>query len=344
MNYKVLERSERLKRGVLSKEFISSFCENNCFYCAFRKNRDFKREFISPENLAKDFFERYKRGFAGGLFLSSGILKNPDETQYLINKCAIILRKKYGYKGYMHIKIMPGSDYFAIKEAVFYADRVSVNFEAPKNEYLKNLSRDKSFRKIFDTLFKIKKAYLELKEKYPFILPYGICTQFVYSPLDERDKDYLEFTEFLYRKLNLKMVYFSRFVPIPGTPFENLKEVPMLKEKRIYQASLLIRDYGFSIKDLTFDEGGNLIKDKDPKLLYAEKNHHLFPVDIKRAPYEILIKVPGIGPKTAKKILEKRDEINIYNFDKFGLNLKRAGRFILISGKSPLKGEPLKLF
>lgn len=341
MKYKNFEKCERLKKGVLLKEFVTSFCENNCFYCAFRKDRGFKREFIRPENLAKNFFEKYRKGYAGGIFISSAILKDPDETQYLINKSVIILRKKYGYRGYIHIKIMPDTDYFAIREALLYADRASVNFEAPGENYLKRLSKDKDFKKIFDTVLKIRRAYFELREKYPFILPYGICTQFVYSPLKEKDRDYLEFTEFLYRKINLKMVYFSRFTPVPETPFETLKQVPLLKEKRIYQASLLIRDYGFSLNDIPLDENGNLIKNKDPKLVYAEKNYHLFPVDIKKVPYEVLLKVPGIGPKTAKRIIENRRVLNIYNLNKAGINLRKAGRFILVSGKSPLKQASL---
>ncbi len=341
MKYKNFEKCERLKKGIISKEFITSFCENNCFYCAFRKNRSFKREFIQPENLAKNFLEKYRKGYARGIFISSAILKNPDETQYLINKSAIILRKKYGYKGYMHIKIMPDTDYFAIREALLYADRASVNLEAPKDVYLKRLSKDKNFKEIFDTILNIKRAYFELKEKYPFILPYGICTQFVYSPLKEKDREYLEFTEFLYKKIGLKMVYFSRFTPVYGTPFENLKQVPLLREKRIYQASLLIRDYGFSLNDIHLDENGNLIKNKDPKLIYAEKNYHLFPVDIKKAPYEVLIKVPGIGPKTAKKIIKNRSNLNVYSLSKIGINLHKAGRFILVSGKSLIRQASL---
>jgi predicted DNA-binding helix-hairpin-helix protein len=332
MEYERLERCEKLKMGILLKEFISSFCENNCFYCAFRKDRDFKREFISPSKLAENFFEKYKRGIATGIFISSGIIKNPDETQYLINKTGIILRKKYSYKGYIHLKIMPDADYEAIKEAIIYADRVSVNFEAPKEIHLKNISKDKDFKKLFNTLIKIKKAYFELKQKYNKILPYGICTQFVFSPLNEKDIDYLEFTEFLYKKLKINMVYFSRFIPIKDTPFENLKEVNILREKRIYQASFLIRDYGFSLKDLIFEEG-NLRIDKDPKILYAEKNKHIYPVDIKRASYEDLLKVPGIGPKAAKKILKYRKEINRHNISFFIKNLKRASPYITIDGK-----------
>ncbi len=340
MNYGELEKSEKLKKGVLLKEFISSFCENNCFYCAFRKDRDFKREFIFPEKLAKNFFEKYKRGFANGIFLSSGIFKNPDETQYLINKCAIILRKKYNYKGYIHLKIMPGADYEAIKEAIIYADRVSCNFEAPKEEHLKNISRDKNFKKLFNTILKIKRAYFELKQRYGKVLPYGICTQFVFSPLNEKDIDYLEFTEFLYKKLKLSMVYFSRFMPIQGTPFENLKEVSLLREKRVYQAGFLIRDYGFKLKDLIFDENGNLILEKDPKIVFAEKNKNLFPVDIKKADYETLLKVPGIGPKSAKIIINFRNEINLNNVSKFIKNIKRASPYILIDGKK-LSSESL---
>ena len=332
MEYKELERSEKLKKGILLKEFISSFCENNCFYCAFRKDRDFKREFISPLKLAQNFFEKYKKGIANGIFISSGIIKNPDETQYLINQTAIILRKKYFYKGYIHLKIMPGADYEAIKEGVIYADRVSVNFEAPKEIHLKNISRDKEFKKIFDTLLKIKKAYFELRQKYNKILPYGICTQFVFSPLNEKDIDYLEFTEFLYKKLKINMVYFSRFIPIKDTPFENLKEVNILREKRIYQASFLIRDYGFFLKDLIFEDG-NLNLFKDPKILYAEKNKHIYPIDIKRANYEDLLKVPGIGPKSAKNILKYRNEININNISFFIKNLKRSSPYILVDGK-----------
>ncbi|MEN3045841.1 MAG: radical SAM protein [Candidatus Hydrothermales bacterium] len=333
MNYKDLEKSEKFKDGFLIKEFISSFCEKNCFYCALRKDRDFKREIVPPEKLAEKFHKMYKCGYASGLFLSSAILKDPEETQYLINKCAAILRKKYLYKGYIHLKIMPGADYEAIKEAVLYADRVSLNFEAPKEIHLKNISKDKNFKILFDTLIKIKRAYYELKEKYRKILPFGICTQFVYSPLKESDREYLEFTEFLYRKFRLSMVYFSRFIPVKGTPFENLSEVSPLREKRIYQANFLIRDYGFRLKDLVFDENGNLPLDKDPKVIYAEKNKHLFPIEIKKADYWLLLKVPGIGKKTAKNIITFRKMINLNNIAHFVKNLEKVSDYILIDGK-----------
>jgi len=216
----------------------------------------------------------------------------------------IILRKKYGYKGYIHTKIMPGASLQTVEEAVKWSDRVSVNLEAPNEKRLKKIATGKSILK--DMLLKIE---------------------------DETDEELLKSAHYLYKKYRVKRVYYSAFFPVKNTPMENKPPTPKEREYRLYQADFLIKRYGFSPNDLVF-KNGFLPLNKDPKELWAERNQDLFPVDINTADFEMLIRVPGIGPVTARKIIEYRKYRSIVDFEqlrKLGCNVKKAYKYVKLS-------------
>ncbi len=289
----------RGKKPIL-KTMLSTYCDKNCDYCVFRRDRNSTpRLFIKPEDLARGFMELYTKGKVQGLFLSSGIFVHPEVTMEKMIETAEILRKKYNYRGYIHLKLMPGVSLQTLEEAVKLADRVSMNIEAPNEERLKKIARGKSLRKeIIPNIAQVSKI-LENYDRKSHI------TQVMVGVSGESDEEILKSSEYLYRKLRLNRVYYSAFFPVRETPLESKPPESKKREHRLYQADFLIRDYGFSWKDLPF-ENGRLPEDKDPKEAWAERNMHLFPVEINRADYDLLIKVPGIGKETAKEIIRRR--------------------------------------
>ncbi len=284
----------------LLKIMQATHCDRNCDYCVFRRDRDqTPRIFIKPEDLAKGFYELYSKGRVNGLFLSSGIFIHPEITMEKMIDTVKILREKYDYRGYVHLKLMPGVSTQTIEEAVKVADRVSFNIEAPSEERLKKIARSKSLRKdMIPKMAMVSKLLKDYEGK-------SQITQVMVGTSDETDYEILRGTQYLYRKLGLARVYYSAFFPVPHTPMECRKPESSLRENRLYQADFLIRDYGFSVDELPF-ENGRLPQNTDPKTAWAIKNAHLFPVEINTADYETLIRVPGIGPKSAKEIIRRR--------------------------------------
>ncbi len=287
-------------RKPILKTMLSTYCDKNCDYCIFRRDRDSTpRLFIKPEDLAKGFMELYRRGKVQGLFLSSGVFVHPEVTMEKLIETAEILRKRYNYRGYIHLKLMPGVSLQTLEAAVKLADRVSMNIEAPNEERLKGIAKGKSLRKdILPNIAQVSKL-LEKYERKSHI------TQVMVGVSDESDEEILKSSEYLYRKLKLNRVYYSAFYPVKGTPLENKPPESRMREHRLYQADFLIRDYGFSWKELPL-ENGRLPEDRDPKEAWAERNPHLFPVEINRADYELLVRVPGVGKETAKEIIRRR--------------------------------------
>jgi len=315
----------------LFKILLSNYCISNCLYCINRKSRDCKRYKITPSYLAEAFYYLWKKNYVEGLFLSSAIDKDVNETQEKIIETAELLRKKYKYHGYIHLKILPGADPYLIKKARFFASRISLNMEAPSSNYLKNITLDKDFSK---TLLKTLKYISSIHKERPFSS--GITTQFVVGAGGEKDKDILNFSYYLYKNHNLTRIYYSGFKPILNTPLENLVPCKKERELRLYQADILIRKYGFSPSDFVFNSNGNLSLEKDPKLTWAEKNFSFFPIEINKANFEELIKVPGIGYNSAKKILEIRRENTIKDISQLkGLKIRYniCWKFLLFNGK-----------
>jgi predicted DNA-binding helix-hairpin-helix protein len=298
----------------LFKVLQTNNCKNNCRYCAFRKDRDTRRTSATPDEMARAFDSAYSRRLVDGLFLSSGIVANPDTTMTRMLDTATILRKKFRYRGYLHLKIMPGTSSSCLKETLKLANRVSVNIESPTETGLENLSPDKNLRKGFlFTLSQIKSEIKKLRflgKKTP-----SLTTQFVVGAGNEKDGDFIKMSHFLYKNFRLKRVFFSAFRPVPKTPFENHPAASLTREHRLYQADFLMRFYRFSPWDIPLDKAGFLEETTDPKSAWAKLHPEFFPVNLNTANYWTLLKIPGIGPTSAKKILKRRGEGRIKSLD-----------------------------
>lgn len=327
----------------LLKTLLSSACERNCYYCPFRAGRDFRRATFKPEELAKTFMTLHRSGAAQGMFLSSGILAGGIKTQDRLIETAEILRYKLGFRGYLHLKVMPGSEFGQVERTMQLADRVSINLEAPNAFRLGQLAPRKEFieellqpLKWVEVIRSSHPAYKSWNGRWP-----SSTTQFVVGAVGESDLELLSTTELLYRQVHLKRAYYSSFKPAQDTPFENRPAESPLREHRLYQSSFLLRDYGFTIEELPFDRNGQLPVDMDPKVAWARINLSERPVEINNASREELLRVPGLGPKSAQAILAWRRQggpFRIQDLDdlrKIGVNPSRAAPFILLNGKRP---------
>jgi predicted DNA-binding helix-hairpin-helix protein len=327
------------KRISLLKSQLSTVCERNCYYCPFRSGRDFQRATFRPEEFAKVFMSLHQARIAEGIFLSSGIFNSGAFTQDKLIDTAEILRYKLHFRGYIHLKIMPGAEFAQVERAMQLADRVSINLEAPTTERQVKLAPRKQFveellqpLKWIDQIRRTQPAYKGWNEHWP-----SSVTQFVVSAVGETDLELLITTEYLYNKLRLKRTYYSSFNPITDTPLENVPPGNPSREHRLYEASFLLRDYGFSLEELPFNQDGHLPLNEDPKFAWAKINLLGHPIEINRVDKHELLRVPGIGPKSAKAILAARTKnklLNLAELHAFGVNLKRASPFILINGKS----------
>jgi predicted DNA-binding helix-hairpin-helix protein len=325
------------KNILLLKTLLSSACERDCFYCPFRAGRDFRRATFKPEEFANLFIKLNQSGAAEGIFLSSGLAGGGTRTQDKILDTADILRHKLGFRGYIHLKIMPGAEKAQVYRAMQLADRVSVNLEAPNTDRLSRLAPHKQF---LDELLQPLKWVEEIRKTVPAYKGWNgrwpsSVTQFVAGGADESDLELLTTTQWLHQNVRLGRAYFSAFSPIRDTPLENKAAVNPLREHRLYQASFLLRDYGFDLEELPFVDDGNLPLASDPKLAWAQKNLSERPVEINRAEKRELMRVPGIGPKGAEAILRARREGHLRelsNLRKLGISIQRAAPFVLVNG------------
>ncbi|HEY60920.1 MAG TPA: radical SAM protein [Anaerolineae bacterium] len=337
----ILPNGKRIK---LLKSLLSSFCENNCFYCPFRAGRDFHRETFRPDEYARLIMNMYQAGIIQGAFISSGIAGSSVRVQDKLLETAEILRYKLHYSGYLHLKLMPGIEFAQVEQAMRLADRVSLNLEAPNPERLAILAPEKSFN---SQLLKPLEWVQEIRRNHPSGQAWkkrwpSSTTQFVVGGAGESDNELLKTTQYLYHKLGLSRAYFSLFRPIINTPFENHKPIPLKREQRLYQASFLMRDYSFSLEELYFDRHHNLPLDIDPKSAWAKKHYITYPVEVNRADKHELLRIPGIGPKSVSTILKARKSHqfkDIAELGKLGISAKRVAPYILLAGKKP----PLQL-
>jgi len=326
------------KSIMLLKTLLSSACERDCFYCPFRAGRDFRRATFKPDEFAGLFSKMNQSGFAQGVFLSSGITAGGVRTMDKLLDTADILRKRHGFKGYLHLKIMPGSDKDQVYRAMQLADRVSVNLEAPNTERLAKLAPHKIFMEELlrplrwvEEIRRSIPAYKFWNGKYP-----STVTQFVAGGADESDLELLNTTQWLMKNVRLKRAYFSAFHPILDTPLENKPAVNPMREHRLYQASFLLRDYGFELEDLPFASDENLPLHTDPKLAWAQMNLMHAPIEVNKAEKRELMKIPGVGIRGAEAILSARKHSRLRDLSmlkKLGIIAERAAPFVLLDGR-----------
>ncbi|MEM1659211.1 MAG: putative DNA modification/repair radical SAM protein [Candidatus Jordarchaeales archaeon] len=320
----------------LLKILYGNICVHDCGYCAFSRSTRVRRGKFSPEEFARLFMELYREGYVEGLFLSSSVCGDSDSTMSEMIEAVRIIREKYGFSGYVHLKVLPGASYSMVREASILADRVSVNLEAPSSVRLQELSSTKDFG--VDLLRRLE-WISGLKRRG--LLPSGHSTQFVVGGGGESDYEILKTVDWLYKKMNLSRAYYSAFTPIKGTRFEIKAQVPKVRERRLYQADWLLRFYGFKLGELVFNDDGNLPLNVDPKLAFAVNNPHLYPVDVNDASYVELLKVPGIGPRLARRIVDLRERegkiTSMGELAKLGVPLRRAAPFIVVAGRRQLK-------
>ena len=325
----------------LLKILMSNACIYDCKYCVNRCTNSVKRATFTPREIADLTINFYKRNYIEGLFLSSAIIKNPDYTMERLYETVFILRKEYKFNGYIHVKTIPGCSKELIDKLGVLVDRSSINIELPSNASLKLLAPQKEKDGIISPMKYISQniAYsAQEKSKYKEkFIPAGQTTQLIVGATPESDLKIMKLSESLYKNLKLKRVYYSAYVPINND--KNLPALtsptPLLRENRLYQADWLLRFYGFKIDDLLDESHPNFHTMLDPKCDWALRNLHLFPVEINKADYNTLLKVPGIGVISAKRIIVARREFNLTfdNLKKLGIVLKRARYFITCDGK-----------
>ncbi|MBK8046130.1 MAG: radical SAM protein [Anaerolineales bacterium] len=321
------------KKPVL-KAMMTTACEKNCYYCAFRAGRtQTQRVTFTPDEMAKTYDTIQRAGLVGGLFLSSGIIKGGSTAQDKIIDTAEILRRKYSYRGYIHLKIMPGAEFEQVRRAMHLADRVSINLEGPTPQRLAALAPKKDFwHEIFPRIQWI--SQLRRTEH----LRASVVTQFVVGAVGDTDLELLQVSEALYQQHQLRRAYYSPFHPVEHTPFENLAATSDARELRLYQASFLLRDYGWNVEDLPFGADANLPNHIDPKLAWAVENLGNAPVEVNCATRTELLRVPGIGPKTADAIVTARRQTRLTelgHLHALGLrDVRRASPYVLLNGRT----------
>ncbi len=349
-NYSAFVHNASMPNGktiALLKTLLTSACERDCHYCPFSAGRNFRRATLRPDEMALLFMSLHRAGIVEGLFLSSGMIGGGIKTQDRLLETSHILRNKFGFKGYVHLKIMPGAEYAQVEQAMQLADRVSLNLEAPNPKRLKILAPHKVF---VDELILRLKWMAEIRSTKPAQNGWNrhwpsVATQFVVGGAGENDRELLATTEYLYRELRLKRAYFSPFRPVEDTPLENQPATMLQRENRLYQASYLIRDYRFTMEELPFNEFGNLPYEIDPKLSWAKKFLAENPIEINKASKEELLHIPGIGPKGVAALVIARRKNRVKSAEdlrRIGINPARAAPFIMLDGRRP--SQQLSLF
>jgi predicted DNA-binding helix-hairpin-helix protein len=320
----------------------TSACERNCHYCPFQAGRNYRRVTLETEELAASFDRMQRSKLVDGLFLSSGIIgggvKSMDKTLATVE----ILRRKYEYHGYIHLKIMPGAEATQIEQAARLADRLSINLEGANEKRLARLAPKKDFWQELVSPFHWLRQNRETLG--PWVKPPSLTTQFVVGPAGEADQELLTTVDTLYRQANLSRAYYSTFHPVSGTTFEHMPQTSSTRGHRLYQADWLLRFYGFKLDELPFDQAGNLPLDHDPKLAWAKTHLSQRPLEINRAGRAELLRIPGIGPKTAEAIIAARRFGHISDLQQLkqlGGQAPKAAPYILLDGRQPGYQLPL---
>ena len=326
----------------LLKILLTNHCIFDCAYCVSRRSNDVKRAAFTVEEVVDLTLNFYRRNYIEGLFLSSGIFKSADYTMERLVRIAKTLRQEHKFNGYIHLKAIPGASDELIHEAGLYADRLSVNLEMPSERSLKKVAPEKNYAEVYRPMDFLKESitgYREEKKalmKTPNFAPAGQSTQMVIGASPESDLDILSLSASLYDKQQLKRVYYSGYVPISDDErLPTLAAPPLRRENRLYQADWLMRFYGFAAEEIVDEEHPNLDPDLDPKLAYALRHPEMFPVDVNTAPYEMILRIPGVGVKSAKKIVDARRfrSLRREHLRKIGVVWKRAQYFLVSADK-----------
>ena len=326
----------------LLKILMTNYCIYDCKYCISRKSNDIERAILTPDEIVRLTMNFYRRNYIEGLFLSSGVIKNADYTMEQMIAVAKKLRLEENFNGYIHMKVIPGASRELIHEIGLYVDRVSVNIELAENKALKLLAPDKKPTDISTSMGLIRKNQIQnIEEKKlfkstPSFIPAGQTTQMIIGAGGESDFAILNRSENLYKNFGLKRVYYSAYVPVNKSGIlANTNAVPMLREHRIYQADWLLRFYNFKAEEILDEKNPFIDPLLDPKANWAVQNWHLFPMEINRASYKDLIRIPGIGVTSAKRIVMARrhNVIKYEHLKKLGVVIKRAKYFITVNGE-----------
>ena len=326
----------------LLKILMTNYCIYDCKYCISRKSNDIERAILTPDEIVRLTINFYRRNYIEGLFLSSGVIKNADYTMEQMIAVAKKLRLEENFNGYIHMKVIPGASQELIHEIGLYVDRVSVNIELAENKALKLLAPDKKPTDISTSMGLIRKNQIQNTEEKklfkstPSFIPAGQTTQMIIGAGGESDFAILNRSENLYKNFGLKRVYYSAYVPVNKSGIlANTNAVPMLREHRIYQADWLLRFYNFKAEEILDEKNPFIDPLLDPKANWAVQNWHLFPMEINRASYKDLIRIPGIGVTSAKRIVmvRRHNVIKYEHLKKLGVVIKRAKYFITVNGE-----------
>jgi predicted DNA-binding helix-hairpin-helix protein len=316
------------------KVLLDNSCTNDCRYCAQRAGSNIRRERFNPDELAKIFVDMHNAQKVAALFLSSGLGSNPVRTMDRMLATAEILRHRYRYRGFIHLKILPGAELAQIERAAKLAQRLSINLEAPGPERLRRLSGHKNFSD--DMLTRLRWIARLVQTRAGIVK--GHTTQFVVGAAGESDREIVSVTHSLYRELSLSRVYYSAFQPIAGTPLGDATPTPRMREHRLYQADFLLRRYGFSSHEIPFSKDGAISLHEDPKTTWAKAHPDFFPLEINRAEKEKLLRVPGLGPIAVSRIIAERASSHIREPEDLRRLSKTADLalpYLLLNGRRP---------
>lgn len=322
----------------LLKIMLTNSCMYDCAYCINRRSNDLPRATLSVTELVNLTIEFYRRNYIEGLFLSSGVVRSPDYTMERLVCVIKDLRLVHRFNGYIHMKSIPGASQELVNEAGLYADRLSVNIEIPNEQSLQVLAPEKDFKSVFTPMRYIQQGVLQSAEERkrfrhaPRFAPAGQSTQMIVGATADTDKDILRLSSALYQRPTMKRVYYSGFIPVNDydTRLPMLKQPPLVRENRLYQADWLLRFYQFRVDEIVNDAYPDLDLEIDPKLSWALRNPQAFPMDINKADFEMLLRIPGIGVKSAKLIVVSRryGRLGADQLKKIGVVMKKAQYFI----------------
>lgn len=330
----------------LLKTLLSNYCIYDCAYCINRRSNDIPRTSFTSRELAELTIEFYRRNYIEGLFLSSGVLKNPDYTMEQMIGVLKELRQTHRFNGYIHLKTIPGASPELVSQAGLLADRLSVNIEIPTEDNLKKLAPEKDHQSVYRPMSQIQEGILESREERrkfrsaPRFSPAGQSTQVIIGASNERDHEILRLSASLYNHSELKRVYYSGFVPVNDYDHRlpQVKAAPLVRENRLYQADWLMRFYNFEADEIANESFPDLDLEMDPKLAWAIRHPEWFPVDVNRDDYQRLLRVPGVGVRSAKLMVmsRRRGRLRPEHLAQMGVVMKRASFFITFGGTNSM--------